>query len=130
MTTDQMVVVSDMRVWSLCEHHLLPFYCDVSVGYIATDKVLGLSKFARIAHLMAHRLQTQEQLVHDIANQIEKITGASGVAVLGRGEHTCMQMRGIKTEGMMSTSVMLGTFRDQPEARHEFLSLVSPSGIR
>jgi GTP cyclohydrolase I len=124
VTTDQMVVVSGMRVWSLCEHHLLPFWCDISIGYIAEERVLGLSKFARISHLVAHRLQTQENIVHQIALMVKDLTQSEDVAVLGKGVHTCMVMRGIRTEGIMTTSVTHGTFRENPEARDEFLSLV------
>lgn len=124
VTTDQMVVVSGMKVWSLCEHHLLPFWCDVSVAYIATENVLGLSKFARIAHKFAHRLQIQEQLVHQVADEIQRVTGSADVAVLGKGEHLCMTMRGIQTPATMTSSVMRGAFYDNPSARHEFLSLI------
>lgn len=123
-TTNQMVTVSGIKVWSLCEHHLLPFWCDISIGYIATDRVLGLSKFARVAHKFAHRLQIQEQLVHQIADQISALTGSNDVAVVGRGEHLCMSMRGIKTTGLMTSSVMRGVFFDKDTARQEFLSLV------
>jgi GTP cyclohydrolase I len=123
VTTDQMITVSGIRVWSLCEHHLLPFWCDVAIGYIATDKVLGLSKFARIAHKHAHRLQVQERLVDDIANEITALTGSNDVAVVGKGVHTCMVMRGIKTDGVMTSSVMRGIFRERPEARAEFMGL-------
>ncbi len=125
ITTDQMVCVSGMRVWSICEHHLMPFWCDISIGYIAKDKVLGLSKFARIAHKHAHKLQLQEQLVHQIADEIESITGSPDVAVMGKGVHTCMVMRGIKTDGIMTSSVMRGVFYDMNRARTEFLQLVS-----
>ena len=124
VTTDQMVVVSGMRVWSLCEHHLLPFWCDISIGYIAQDKVLGLSKFARVAHKHAHKLQIQERLVHEIADEIEALTGSQSIAVHARGHHTCMIMRGIRTDGTMMTSVMRGAFRQDATARSEFLSLV------
>ena len=124
ITTDQMVVVSGLRVWSLCEHHLLPFWCDISIGYIARDRVLGLSKFARVAHMLAHRPQIQERLVHQIADRIEKLTGSQDVAVMATGVHTCMIMRGIRTPGEMKTTVMRGVFFDKPEARQEFLSLL------
>ncbi len=124
ISTDQMVVVSGMRVWSLCEHHLLPFWCDISIGYIARDKVLGLSKFARIAHKCAHRLQLQERLVDQIAEEIAAITQTHDIAVLARGRHLCMEMRGIRTSGLMTSSVMLGVFRSKNEARMEFLQLV------
>lgn len=123
LATDQMVVVSGMRVWSLCEHHLLPFSCDVSIGYIATKRVLGLSKFGRIAHQAAHRPQTQEALVHAIADRVAAVTGTPDVAVLAHGQHLCMTMRGIKTPATMSTSVMRGAFRASGDARAEFLSM-------
>lgn len=121
--TDQMVVVTGMRVWSLCEHHLLPFWCDVAVGYIAERRVLGLSKFARIAHEYAHRLQLQERLVHQIADRVVELTGSNNVAVLARGTHTCMVMRGIKTPGHMKTSVTRGLFLENARTRQEFLQL-------
>jgi GTP cyclohydrolase IA len=120
--TDQMVVCAGVSVFSLCEHHLLPFKCEISMAYIATEHVLGLSKFARIAHKYSHRLQVQERLVHQIADEITAITDARDVAVLARGEHLCMQMRGIKSDGLMSTSVMRGLFRSS-DAREEFLTL-------
>ncbi len=124
LSTDQMVVVSGMRVWSLCEHHLLPFWCDISIGYIATSRVLGLSKFARIAHKYAHRLQLQERLTHQIADEIAGVTQSSDIAVLAQGEHLCMEMRGIRTNGRMTSSVMRGLFRERDAARMEFLRLV------
>jgi GTP cyclohydrolase I len=121
--TDQMVVVSGMRVWSLCEHHLLPFFCDVSIGYIADGKILGLSKFGRIAHQMAHRLQLQERLVQNIAAEVTRVTGTKNVAVLAQGEHLCMTMRGVRTPSTMTSSVTGGLFRRDPRARAEFLSI-------
>jgi len=124
VSTDQMVCVSGMRVSSFCEHHLLPFWCDVSVGYIASDRVLGLSKFARIAHQFAHRLQLQERLGQQIADEITRITGTRDVAVVLRGEHLCMVSRGIRTPGLMTSSVMRGVFRSESEARMEFLRLI------
>jgi GTP cyclohydrolase I len=123
ITTDQMVVVSGIKVWSLCEHHLLPFWCDISIGYIARDRVLGLSKFARIAHQCAHRLQVQERLTHQIADEVMRVADSPDVAVLGRGEHLCMTMRGIKSPALMTSSVMRGVFLDKPQARDEFLRL-------
>ena len=123
VTTDQMVIVSGIRVWSLCEHHTLPFWCDVSIGYIARDKVLGLSKFARVAHKYAHQLQLQERLCQQIADEITRIVKTEDVAVLARGEHLCMSMRGIRTVGVMTSSVMRGIFREQHQARDEFLQL-------
>jgi GTP cyclohydrolase I len=121
---DQMVCVSGMRVWSLCEHHLMPFYCDVSIGYITGEKVLGLSKFARIAHQFAHRPQLQERLGQQIADEISRIVESENVAVVLKGEHLCMTARGIRTPGTMTSSVMRGVFRTKSDARMEFLRLI------
>jgi NADPH-dependent 7-cyano-7-deazaguanine reductase QueF len=107
-----------------CEHHLLPFYCDVSIGYIADGKVLGLSKFARIAHQFAHQLQLQERLGQQIADEVSRITGTNDVAVVLKGRHLCMESRGIQTPAVMSSSVMRGAFRDQFETRMEFLRMI------
>jgi GTP cyclohydrolase IA len=123
-STDQMVIVSGMRIWSICEHHLLPFWCDISIGYVANGRVLGLSKFGRIAHQFAHRLQLQERLCQNIADEICRLLETEDVAVLARGEHSCMTMRGIRTPATMTSSVMYGLFREKSEARAEFLSLV------
>lgn len=122
---DQMVVVKEMRVWSLCEHHLLPFYCDISVGYITNEKVLGLSKFARIAQKHAHGLQLQEKLVNDIANEIMKTTGTDHVAVIAKGEHLCMTARGIKMPALMISSALHGSFKQDATTRAEFMALVN-----
>lgn len=122
--TDEMVAVTGMEVHSLCEHHLLPFSATVHVAYIPADKVLGLSKFARIAHRHAHKLQVQERLVEQIADEIEKVTGSKDVAVIIDGSHSCMSSRGIRTKGSMRTNIMRGAFREQHAARAEFLSLV------
>ena len=124
VVADQMVCVSGLRVSSLCEHHLLPFWSDVSIGYIPDEKVLGLSKFARIAHQFAHRLQLQEQLGRQIANEITRITGTMNVAVVLKGEHLCMTARGIRTPGRMTSSVMRGVFRTESETRMAFLRLI------
>ena len=124
VSTDQIVCVSGMRVFSLCEHHLLPMWCDVSIGYIPSDKVLGLSKFARIAHQFAHQLQIQERLGQDIANEISRITGSQSVAVLLKGEHLCMSARGIRTPGVMTSSVMRGSFRTDRDLRMEFMQMI------
>jgi len=115
---DQMVAVSGVRVWSLCEHHLLPFWTDLTIAYIANDRIVGLSKMARMAHKAAHRLQLQERLVTDVANSLAVVLEHDDVAVLGTGEHLCMTMRGIKTPGLFHTSVLRGAFR-QPEVRNE-----------
>lgn len=122
---DEVVAVVGMKVWSLCEHHLLPFSATISVGYIPNEKVLGLSKFARIAHKHAHKPQVQERMVQEIADEIERVCGTSDIAVVADGEHSCMVMRGIKTQGNMRTSVMRGAFRAEPETRAEFLNLVA-----
>lgn len=122
VTTDQMVVVTGVRVWSLCEHHMLPFWCDLTMGYIARDKVLGLSKFARIAHQYAHQLQIQERLVDQIAGEIIRITGSPDVGVIAKGVHTCMVMRGVKTDGTMISSAMHGLFKHWGATRAEFLA--------
>src|SRR6266853_2688508 len=132
MASEQLVCVSGIRVASLCEHHLLPFWCDVSIGYIPDEKVLGLSKFARIAHQFAHRLQLQEQLGLQITNEISRITGTQNVAVVLKGEHYCMTARGIRMPGRMTSSVMRGVFRTESQTRMEFLRLIErvPVGTR
>ncbi len=124
VASDQLVCVSGMRVASLCEHHLLPFWCDVSIGYIPDEKVLGLSKFARIAQQFAHRLQLQERLGEQIADEISRITGTQNVAVVLKGEHYCMTARGIRMPGRMTSSVMRGVFRTESQTRMEFLRLI------
>jgi GTP cyclohydrolase I len=122
--SDQLVCVSGIRVASLCEHHLLPFWCDVSIGYIPNAKVLGLSKFARIAQQFAHRLQLQERLGEQIADEISRITGTQHVAVVLKGEHYCMAARGIRSPARMTSSVMRGDFRTESQIRMEFLRLI------
>lgn len=123
VTADQMVVVSGMRVWSFCEHHLLPFWCDVSIGYIPNGKVLGLSKFARIARKFAHRLQIQERLVEQINAEIRRVTASEDVAVLATGEHLCMSMRGVRTPALMTSSSLSGVFKEDAATRAEFFEL-------
>lgn len=122
--TDQIVTVSGINVWSMCEHHLLPFSAEISIGYIARDRILGLSKFARIAHAKAHRLQLQERLVADIADEVSALTGSPDVAVVARGRHLCLESRGIRTPAVMTSSVMRGAFRERDSARAEFLALL------
>lgn len=129
VTTDQMVVVGGVPVWSFCEHHLLPFSCKVTVGYIAEDRVLGLSKIARIVVKHAHRLQVQERLVHGVADEISRLANTRDVAVLAQGEHTCMAMRGVEKQAAMTTSVLRGTFRNSM-ARDEFLRITLGGGSR
>lgn len=126
VNSDQLVAVSGIKVWSLCEHHLLPFHCTIAIGYIPDGKMLGLSKFARIAIRHAHKLQVQERLVTEIATDIRTITGSKDIAVIGSGEHLCMTMRGIQCPAMMHSSVMWGRFRESGKAREEFLRLTRP----
>ncbi|MFC0599009.1 GTP cyclohydrolase I [Streptomyces palmae] len=123
-SSGQMVVVSDIRVWSLCEHHLLPFNCSLTIAYRSAKHLLGLSKFARIAHRHAHALQVQERLVSGIADEVMRITEAPDVAVIGRGEHLCMTMRGIKTSALMTSTAFHGVFEEDSTARSELLALI------
>ncbi|AEB59622.1 GTP cyclohydrolase [Ectopseudomonas mendocina] len=122
---DEMVIVKDIELYSLCEHHLLPFIGKAHVAYIPTGKVLGLSKVARIVDMYARRLQIQENLTKQIADAIQKVTNAAGVAVVIEAKHMCMMMRGVeKQNSVMSSSVMLGAFRESCNTRHEFLQLI------
>ena len=124
--TSEMIVVQDIELYSMCEHHILPFIGKCHVAYVPTGKVLGLSKVARIVDMYARRLQIQENLTKEIAEAIEGVTGASGVGVIIEAKHMCIMMRGVeKQNSIMKTSVMLGSFRDQPATRTEFLSLIS-----
>jgi len=122
---DDMVIVKDIELYSMCEHHLLPFIGKCHVAYLPSGKVLGLSKVARIVDMFARRLQIQEQLTTQIADSILKVTGAKGVAVVVEAKHLCMMMRGVeKQNSQMTTSSMLGQFRKNAETRAEFLSLL------
>jgi GTP cyclohydrolase I len=122
---DEMVIVRDIELYSLCEHHLLPFIGKAHVAYIPTGKVLGLSKVARIVDMFARRLQIQENLTRQIADAIAQVSDAAGVAVVIEAKHMCMMMRGVeKQNSVMSTSVMLGAFRDSYNTRQEFLQLI------
>lgn len=122
---DQMVVLRDIEVYSVCEHHMMPFYGKCHVCYIAQNKVLGVSKLARIVDMYARRLQIQERLTEQIAQAIQKETGALGVAVVMECKHLCMMMRGVeKQNARMTTSAVSGALRKNPAARQEFLSLL------
>jgi GTP cyclohydrolase I len=122
---DDMVIVKNIELYSMCEHHLLPFIGKCHAAYLPDGKVLGLSKVARIVDMFARRLQIQEQLTIQIADSILEVTGAKGVAVVLEAQHLCMMMRGVeKQSSQMTTSSMLGQFRTNPETRAEFLSLL------
>jgi len=124
--TEDMVIVKDIELYSLCEHHLLPFIGKCHVGYLPRGKVLGLSKVARIVDMYARRLQIQEKLTKQIADAIETAVDAKGVAVVIEAKHLCMMMRGVeKQNSVMTTSVMTGIFRKEMNTRSEFLSLIN-----
>ncbi len=122
---DEMVVVQDIELYSMCEHHMLPFIGKCHIAYMPRGRVLGLSKFARIVDMYARRLQIQENLTRQIAEAVEKVTDAKGVAVVIEARHMCMMMRGVeKQNSRMKTSMMLGQFRKSQATRTEFLNLI------
>ena len=123
---DEMVIVKNIELYSLCEHHILPFIGHAHVAYIPQGKVIGLSKVARIVEMFARRLQIQENLTKQVADAIMTVTGARGVAVTVEAKHMCMMMRGVeKQNSRMKTSVMLGAFRKSQATRAEFLQLLN-----
>tara|TARA_B100001250_G_C19801576_1_gene791350 strand:+ start:1470 stop:2045 length:576 start_codon:yes stop_codon:yes gene_type:complete len=125
-----MVIVKDIEFYSLCEHHLIPFYGKAHVGYIPNGKIIGLSKIPRIIDFYAQRLQVQERLTNQIATCIQDLLNPKGVAVIMEGRHFCMLMRGVqKQNSIASTSSMLGTFKEKSNTRNEFLKLVEVNKI-
>jgi len=122
---DEIVTVLDIDFFSLCEHHLLPFFGKAHVGYIPNGKVIGLSKIPRIVEMYGHRLQLQERMTQQIAGAIDEVLAPNGVAVVLEGQHMCMQMRGVeKKNSHATTSYMTGVFREDSRTRKEFLDLI------
>src|SRR4051794_17136617 len=128
---DEMVIVKDIEFFSMCEHHLLPFYGKAHVAYLPNEKVIGLSKIPRIVDVFARRLQVQERLTQEVAEKIQEILQPRGVAVICEAQHFCMMMRGVeKQHSGTVTSAMLGGFRDSKETRDAFLSLIASREAR
>ncbi len=124
-SSSEMILVQDIELYSMCEHHLLPFIGKCHVAYIPTGRVLGLSKVARLVDVFARRLQIQESLTSQIAETIMHVTNAEGVGVIIEAQHMCMMMRGVeKQNSLMKTSAMLGSFRSEHKTREEFLALL------
>ena len=128
---NEMVIVKDIEFFSMCEHHMLPFYGKVHVAYLPTERVIGLSKIPRIVDMFARRLQVQERLTQEIAETIQQVLEPKGVGVICEARHFCMMMRGVeKQHSGTVTSAMLGAFRDLKETRDEFLALAGNHSSR
>ena len=124
-TSDEMVIVKDIDFYSLCEHHLLPFFGKCHIAYLPRKKVIGLSKLPRLVDVFARRLQIQERMTFEIAQVVKKLIHAQGVGVVIEAQHLCMMMRGVQKQNSYAvTSTMLGSFRDDPRTRAEFLDLI------
>ncbi|MCK5528202.1 MAG: GTP cyclohydrolase I FolE [Kiritimatiellae bacterium] len=122
---NNMIINRNIEVYSLCEHHVLPFFGTCHIGYIAQEKVIGVSKLARIVDFYARRLQIQERLTEQIAHEVMDAVGAEGVGVVMECQHLCMMMRGVEKQGsIMTTSSVLGSFRNDPSTRAEFMNLI------
>jgi GTP cyclohydrolase I len=127
---NNMIIARDIEVFSMCEHHLMPFFGRVHIGYIARHKVLGVSKLARIVDCFAQRVQIQERLTEEIAKAVSEAVGAEGVGVVMECRHLCMMMRGVeKQNSVMTTSTVLGSFLKEPVTRTEFLTLIGRHGV-
>lgn len=126
---DEMIVVKDIEFFSLCEHHMLPFYGRAHVAYVPSDKVIGLSKIPRIVEMFARRLQVQERMTQEIASLLDHVLKPQGVGVVVEGAHMCSMMRGVKKENArMVTSAMLGNFKENPKTRNEFMEHLRRDG--
>lgn len=130
-SSSDLIIVKDIEIYSLCEHHMLPFFGRCHIGYIPKDKVIGVSKLARIADMFSRRLQIQERLTHQISNALMETLEPEGVGVVIEAQHLCMMMRGVeKQTSKMVTSAMNGSFRHYTSTRNEFLKLIGDSSFR
>jgi len=124
--SSEMVVLTGIEFYSLCEHHMLPFFGTAAIGYVPGDKILGLSKFARVIDVFARRMQVQERMTAQIADALDEILEPRGVAVVTRASHLCMMMRGVEKQGSMTvTSAMRGIFREDARTRQEFMQAIA-----
>lgn len=123
--SDDMIIVKNIEFYSMCEHHMLPFFGKCHIGYIPNGKIIGVSKLARLVDMFARRLQIQERLTNQVAQSLMDVLGGEGVGVVMEAQHMCMLMRGVeKQNSVMTTSVMLGSFRKEDSTRGEFLTLI------